>query len=279
MLRLTALSLSFAVTLTAHAAIATAEDGDAPNPAPFALTDRVDDTSHVVVSFGDTLFTQDGADIDIALRADLHAQYTHVSGFGGYASMPLSYLSGGDDSATALGDLELGGAFVLKTKTLPVVLRAGVLLPTADDDFEGLITNFLTIGHRLTDLAGTAPNTTWLRASASPIYRSGRVILRTDVGVDVPIAEGDGVDADPLLRLNVGAGYDVGPIALGAEFITMATLGDVGDGGERFLHTVGVTGRYTGSAFMPGLSFAVPLDDSRSDQYTIVLDVLYKLPQ
>src|SRR5690606_18772439 len=142
---------------------------------------------------------------------DLFGQYMLPQGFGGYASLPISYVSvgdGGSDAEHAIGNLEVGGAYVLNTPALPIALRAGVLLPTADDSLNGFLANAATVTNRLTDVASAMPDSTWLRLSVSPVLRRGIYVARVDLGADIPIL-GDGAlegagpvetDLDPLMR-------------------------------------------------------------------------------
>src|SRR5688500_9516140 len=131
------------VMLMAGAAPALAQDAEAPAGGPFPVMptmDRVTDHSNFNASLGYVVFDEDL--VDLGLRAELGGEYLTPAGFGGYGALPISYISGNDESDTAIGNLELGGLYVLPVAaTSKVVLRGGVSLPTGpkSDDFESFL--------------------------------------------------------------------------------------------------------------------------------------------
>ncbi|MDQ3366797.1 MAG: hypothetical protein M3680_15335 [Myxococcota bacterium] len=259
MLRLLGLSFMLVVaTSQAHAQ-------RAPD---MATLDRGDGISKFGIDLG--LTALDSPFYSATLRLDLHGQYVTDSGFGFYGSVPIARSFGGSDdptlpqNATAIGNLELGLLFVVTSSpTVSWVFRGGLALPTADDDGDGAVTNFFATWPRLTDFALTAPSSLYGRFSISPLIHLNRAFLRFDLGLDA--GSTDSGIPDQLLRINAGAGYDFGAVALSLELANIASLDDFGED-EAFLHTLAVTVRFMGEQLQPFLSFGVPVDDSARDQ-------------
>ena len=255
-IRLSLLSLAVLTSSTAHADTATPPPGvDVPS---FATMDRVDRRSHADVSLATSFF--DGEDPDFNTRLDLHAQYVTPQGTGGYASLPMSYISDGDDSEGAVGNFELGGIHVINQGPTDIVLRGGLMLATASDDFESYIVNFATVGGRITDYVAVFPDTTWLRLGGSAIHRAGNLFARADLGLDVALDKPDGASIDPLVRVNVGAGVAQGDLAFMAEFATIGTTGDVEEDEDRFIHTFAVSLRARAGTVSPFAAIVVPMN-------------------
>lgn len=236
------------------------------------------------------------SDVDgFVTRWDLWAEYQAAQGFGVYAHLPVSraFFADSEDpfaqlfideanGATYLGSFELGGSYVLPIGDDQLHARLGIALPTADDSFGGLLTNAVTMGARLTDLALMSPKTTWVRASASPTMRRGRLFARADVGVDIAVHQGEDDDPDtmldtpdPTVRLNLGVGFDVATrIALMGELATAGTTGTTDEMDDRFLHTAAITAAYRHDRVQPSLSLSTILDDAgRGDGYAIAAGV------
>jgi hypothetical protein len=264
--------------ITAVATVAAAQPVAAPGEVPdsveplprFATIDRADGTSRLGIDAAVTLYEDSfnpvtGDELSLtALRLELHGSMFAASGWGGYGAMPFSMLFadgamdlGIDDQEAAIGNVELGGARVLALAASRVVVRAGVVLPTADDSFGGTISNAASIYPRLTDGALVVPDATWGRVAASWLGRSGQILYQVDGGIDVPF-EG-GPDA-PLARVNGGLGLDFGGVAALAELVTLiATEDEEDDDEERMVHTLGLTARYVGGVVHPSVSVVVPV--------------------
>ena len=253
-----------AASILALVAYPTAEAQAQMEPAPppfeaaaststgFLTLDRGDESSFVDVSLATSFF--EGEDPDFNARMELYGQYITPGGTGGYLGLPVSYLAIDDDSFTAVGNIEIGGLHNLQLNPKTnLVLRGGIALPTASDDFEKLFASLANINARYTDLVGVIPELTTLRIAASPVHRSGQAYLRADGGLDVPFSSDDNSDPDPLIRINLAAGLVVGKGTVGLEIVTIGTTGDVGDGQDRFQHTVALSGRFhLGSAELFG---------------------------
>lgn len=230
----------------------------------FGTMDRFDEQTKFATSLSYVGYDEDwfaGADITV-IRFDLFGQYILPEGYGGYGMVPLNYVSigfdGDSDSETGIGNIELGGLYLIPGD-VPVVLRGGLALDTADDDTAGF-----GLISRLTDIPSATPGTTWLRLSASPIVRRGNAFFRADFGIDVPIAEDEGTDFDPLLRINIGGGIETGQLALIGELLSVTTTED--DADNRTLNMLGATARWLGSGQMqPHVTLQIPLDDDIND--------------
>lgn len=227
----------------------------------FVTIDRAD--GHSFVEVGGSMSFYEGEDPDFNARVDLYGQYVTPSGAGGYATLPVGFIADNDDSETALGNLEFGGIFNLQqgAKT-SIVFRGGLTLPTADDDdLSEAIVRYATLFGRLTDLTSSASDITWLRFAASPIYHEDNLFLRADGGFDVPIDKPEGSTVDPLVRLNLGAGFTNGSVAVMGEFVTIGTTGDVDENEDRFLNTLALSVRGgVGSPLEGFAALVVPID-------------------
>lgn len=257
----------------------------------FATLDRGDSTSRVGLDVGasfldDEAFGGGGT----ALRFDVHGQYIHASGFGGYGLLPLSYASFENeavDDEMALGNLEVGGLYALPAGPTTAVLRLGLTLPTASEELEGALANAAAVRPRGTDVATFSPESVWLRLGGSLLARSGNLFVRGDLGIDVPLTEDYEIDLglfdvqvelDPLIRFNVGGGVVAGPAAIMAELVNIYFTGDAvddtdpEDGDDQELeHNLALTGRYFEGNIQPSLSFVLALDDNARDDYDFML--------
>ena len=103
--------------------------------------------------------------------------------------------------------------------TTELVFRGGVTVPTGngDDDVNDFIVNAVGTTARITDTFQIIPEGLSLRLAVSPIIRSGQFFARFDGGIDINIDNAGMSEPDPVLRLNAGAGMDLGTVALTAE--------------------------------------------------------------
>ena len=242
-----------------------------------ATLDRGDGISRVGLDFGAAFVDDSASNADAAMRFDFFAQLVSRRGAGIYASLPLARSVTDGDDETATGNFDVGGLYVVESPTLSLVFRAGVALPTADEDASGFTTNFLASWTRLTDIAQAIPNMTYLRLGFSPLFHANRLFLRADVGVDVGIDEGDdatGLEPNTLFRFNVAGGIDFGRVALMAEVVNLATTEDfdeIDSAEEDFIHTFAVTARFMGRQVQPYLTFGTPVDNFGRDQIDFFL--------
>jgi hypothetical protein len=193
----------------------------------------------------------------------LSGQYVTPQGFGGYLSLPLSYLSGEnlilglvDDSELALGNLEIGGLWSkYLTDHAAIVLHAGFALPTAADEGIALF-QALASSPRYGDLVQRVPRSTWFRLGFSPMGRAGKLFWRADVGIDLALEEDD-TDLSPIFRINVGGGLDLGTAHLLVELVT-----NVFDNGadDESASTLAIGARFLSGKLRPGFGLLLPVD-------------------
>jgi hypothetical protein len=241
---------------------------DAPFPA-LATLEHPTDHSRVHAAVAPTFF---GDENDVfTARIDLGGQYVAAQGFGAYGYFPVTYASGESDSETEIGDIELGGLYVLPVgPTTDLLLQGGLMLPTAADDFDALI-NLIGGLPRLTDLAGSTGNVTWLAVNASPMHRQGNLFLRADVGLDLPIAEEDGVDADTIIHVNVAAGVDLGTVAVAGELVNVGSLEDTD---EEWLTTIALSVSGQAGGVRPFGALVLPVDHELAEDLDATLAVV-----
>lgn len=205
-------------------------------------------------------------------RLDLHGQWMHASGFGAYGQLAVSRAFLDDNELTpltgkidtiSLSNLEVGGQYRRALSgELAVVAHAGLLLPTAQNEFGAVLTNVISAQRRMTDLASAIPDLTALRLGVSPTWQRGAVFARADLGLDVVLDAGDAMESpDPVAHANLAIGARHGKLSGAAELVTVMTTGEVAEGSDRFVHTAAVSLRYDAGRFAPNLAIVTPLDD------------------
>jgi hypothetical protein len=135
----------------------------------------------------------------------LHVQHLTPSGAGGYLTVPLAYFSGGDESETEFGNVELGGLYVIRGGAgLDAYVRGGFAINTATD-LGTLLVPVANIAPRPTDAFTTGFDSNWLRAGGGVRARSGSLVYGGSASVDVPLDAEDNFDT-VLLALAGSAG-------------------------------------------------------------------------
>jgi hypothetical protein len=255
-MRPSSIGLSLALCLVA---------GEAAADPGFLTLDRQDGQSR----FGGELtylILDDSIDAT-SVRLDLHGHYMTPQGFGFYGDFPISYLSGEGDSATGIGNIELGGIFMprIANPSFTLAVHAGVTLPTASDDLDPAVANAAAIGGRMVDLALIIPGGLSVRLGLSPMFHSGQFFGRLDAGIDLNLSRtGDGT-VDPLIHVNAGVGVDFGTASLTGELINIiSTDSDIAD---RSVSVIGLAVRGVAGSVRPYAGISVPLDsdDTLSD--------------
>jgi hypothetical protein len=263
------LRTAIALLVVSVAGPAAAQEPDAPADGPFpnlATLDRGTDHSDFNGSLALSFFGDNGP--DSAARLDLGGQYVTPQGFGGYAQVPLTYLDGGDESETELGNIELGGVYIAKAgEGLDVVMKGGLVLPTGPDDLNFLVTYAGAAIPRLTDLISAAPDVTALRLNGSPLYRQGTFFARADLGIDIVIDEPDGSDSDPLIHINLAAGMQAGSVTIAGEIVTLGTTGDVDEDEGRFYHTAAISVGMDAGSVRPYGALVFPFDNDLASEF------------
>jgi hypothetical protein len=229
-----------------------------------ATLDRGDGISRIGLDFAAGFVDDQFGGIDAALRFEPFAQYVSRGGFGLYGALPIARLVTDGDDETALGNLELGALYVIESRALSYVFRAGIALPTADDDLEGVTANFFASWTRLTDLALAVPDATYARFAFSPLYHADRLFIRIDLGFDVAVQDDDdlpGQEPGNLFRLNLGGGIDLGTVALMAELVNIASTESFDDeDDDDFVHTLAFSARFMGESLQPYFTLGLPVD-------------------
>lgn len=228
----------------------------------FMTLDRMDDSSRLGFQLG-VVSPDDENDVNFALRPEVYGSFLLGRSGGIYGQLPFGWLSmDGVEDEGAMQNLELGGFFLLGHAARGGVLRLGLSLPTAEDeDPVGMLANILGGQERLTDLVGALPNSTWLRLSASPLFREGNVFLRLDGGMDFKIDDDDGAEQFDLVgRMNAGIGVLAGAAAFTFELANVGNMDGDGDFDDRWMHSLAIGARILGA---PELHFGLvlPLDD------------------
>ena len=252
---------------------ADAPGATASSPMPFVTLDRLagDSSANVEVSYP-SLKSVDGTDSGTALHFDLAGHYVDpVTHFGGYASVPVNYIGASDGNAsnTVLGDVEVGGIFAVPTtvRELGVILHAGLTLPTGSKDnaIDNTVAEIVT---RPRDVINSIPGFS-LRLGASPVIRSGLLIARADVGLDINLSNSSGDTIKPVLDLGVGVGVQLPAVAVTAEFNFVHVFSDSTDDSsdDSNIETAALAVRFTGGAVRPYAAIYIPLDSDSRDLY------------
>jgi hypothetical protein len=243
--------------------------GGVAGASPFVMMDRQDDTSMVGGELMYTLTDSDRLDATL-IRFDGHFQY--VTGDAGvYGTVPIAYAAAdGIDTVTAIGDIEVGGIYNIHSNAeTTIVLHGGVLLPTASDDGNDFVFGVLASDLRVHDLYQWIPKGTSVRLAVSPVYRSGNLFLRGDVGLDFNIDTIEGADINNVVHVNAGVGGWLSPqFTLSGELISLHALDGDGDDDDIEL---AVTGRYHSGGVSPYFGLVVPTDSDISDFITAAL--------
>src|SRR5207302_600842 len=122
---------------------------------------------------------------------------------------------------------ELGGIFIPRTHNIRIVLHAGVTLPTATNGSDASI-NRLATAARITDSYLALPRATSLRFGASPMWRSGQVVFRIDLGFDANLDIDNRAQANSTLRFDGALGVDLGTAMIGFEVANAFVSGNGG---------------------------------------------------
>ena len=238
---------------------------------PFVTMDRQSTGSELGFEGSYASSTGLGGDL---LRFDLHGQAMDHRGFGFYGTLPFATLSGGGDSATAVGDVELGGIYATRRRSLLLVLHAGLTVPTGTSSQDYAVDR-AAAGARIADLYLSLPHATSLRFGASPIVRSGYVILRADVGLDVNLDHDDRLPVDTVLRIDGAIGVDLGPAILAAELANTFDSGrDVG-----WIDTVAIALRFKARRVHPYTALVFALDHDARELMHVAFTFGFDFPQ
>jgi len=243
----------------------------------FVTMDRMDANSRFGVQIGFEKVDRVSIDDAFYMRANLYGQYVLPQGnVGLYGQLPISHGFVSDSvglggSNTAIGNLD-GGVYFMPRRNNEIILRAGVVLPTASDDSTGLITNVLTSYERMTDLLLADPKTWVLRLSASTLQQRDALFFRGDLGLDLIVSSDSTSDHNLYGRLNLAAGIRAQVVDLALELVNYGVLDGSNPGGDitdRFFHTGTIALRSRGEHQLHA-AFVLPLDSSLRGELWIV---------
>lgn len=201
-----------------------------------------------------TVVPTGSGDDGVLLRFNFLGQYVASSGFGGYAGISATTLTFASDSQheAGTGNFELGSLYQhAMSSELDLGVRVGLILPVVKRD-DSLVQLAGTLIARPADIATVFPDATWLRLSISPTYHSGPAFVRADLGVDIAMLDGHGVD--PIEHVNVGAGIEHNRVIATAEMQTAFV-------GPRSIHVACLSARYHGEVASPYVALSTLLED------------------
>lgn len=203
-----------------------------PNMLPTRLGATVD------VRADYTYFDVDDDDFDLFLLAmNFYASYLVPEGYGGYIQLPYWYGSGNDDSESGIGNLEVGGLYVVRQgPASEILLRGGIALDTAGAT-GSLLAPLANTGPRSYDAHALGLASMWGRGEGSFRHRSGNVALAASAGIDVPLTSDEDElfnagDIDAIGKLAFAIGIDTGSGSLSVGAFGMQAFG-VDDEDER----------------------------------------------
>lgn len=194
--------------------------------ASFVTLDRVDGRSRgrVALALGRATEYGDAEDsvYDLTtMRLEAHGQWVGKHGVGGFATAGVvKVIYEGDVEPVSFPAVELGGLYAGRLhESFDIIVHAGMAF-SLRNSFDDRIGSFYSGFGRITDLARNLPETTWLRLSSSPVMRLGPVVVRADLGFDVPLAtEPSAGEEETLIRLGAGAAIDRGIHRAGLEYL------------------------------------------------------------
>jgi hypothetical protein len=239
----------------------------------FVTIDRMDDSSRFGVQMGFDKLDRYTIDDAFFMPADLYGQYVFPEGnVGIYGQLPISrgFVSdalGG--SKTVIGNLD-AGAYFLPKRNNDLVLRAGLIVPTAPDDLQSVVINAYTGYERMTDLLLAAPNTWFMRLSASTVQQRDALFFRADLGLDVVLkSDNNSNNQDFYGRLNLAGGVRAQAVDLALELANVGVLDGSGSLSSRLFHTAGISLRSRGEHQLHA-AFVLPLDSELRGEIWIV---------
>lgn len=251
------------------------------SPPGFVTLDHMDATTHGGVEF--SYLVPNGSDglSETIMRFEAHAEYVdHDSGIGGYVQMPISYFSESagsvlpGESATGIGDLEIGGLYLRDFSQYGVVVvgHGGVSIPTASTSELDHFANYAASVSRIADVYLSLPRSTAVRLGLSPIWRSGRIFARVDLGLDLDAGAADNQRYDTALRADLGVGVIVDQISVTAEMTnaydyTQSSTAQAMPSGSSWIDTAALAVRFRWGHVEPYAAVVAPLE---SDSHAIM---------
>lgn len=188
-----------------------------------------------------TSFREDGSPSIFALN--LHVQHVLPMGVGGYFSLPIAHARGDSDSESALGNLQLGGFYVIRGGNFDVYVRGGLALKqTATDEELGFLVPLANYVPRPHEAFASGFGASWARFGAGMRLTSDSLVIGGSTGLDYAFdAEGSNIDDVPgIFHLSGSIGF-VQPafgLAVGATLVKALDTSD-DDASLIVIHTMG----------------------------------------
>ena len=239
-------------------------------PPTFLTLDRMDATTRIGIQVGWDKIDRTSVSDGFVMRYEPYAQYVFPGHAGGvYAQLPISHVfdfTGSD--TTGMGNIDFGG-FFMPTHNAELILRAGLVIPTASTG-DAQFGNAFAAFERMTDIFLAAANYTTLRLSASTVQRRDKLFFRADAGFDVAFDKPATATTSAFFRGNLAAGIRATGVDITMELVNIAALnGNVSGIEDRFNHTLGFSLRSQGEdQFHIGTVF--PLDSGIRGEIWII---------
>jgi hypothetical protein len=207
------------------------------------------------------------SELDV-ISLKLAGHWVTRTGVGGYVVLPMTYIdvatAVSEDSELALGNIEGGALYAKWFGRTAVVFHGGIALPTAQDEGVASLQLFGSFT-RLADVPLHVIDSTWLRLGLSPMGRSGKLLWRADVGLDLALDE-DAIELSPIIHLNVGGGVDLGAAQLLVELAN--SFADPEDNNiDDSASTLAFGARFAAGNLQPGVGILLPIDFDGADDY------------
>lgn len=251
------LARSSCLGLVVSAALVTPAFADAPASPPSTAPQAPESLSHLVFPTLGPDARSSGLELGLGLQGttdgDSFLKRFELGGqvvrgrVGGFARVGFAAIEG----LSGPTNVELGGMYRTRTAATDTTLRLGLVVPTAPDDEDGLAPWASTLLARPSDLVLVGDATT-LRLAAAPMYRSGALVLRADLGLDVVVDSED--EVDPLYHLDVAVGYEAGRGGVVAELQTVGSTG----ASDLTYHVAAFTAQLRDGKVAPHVTLSLP---------------------
>ncbi|MCW5805214.1 MAG: hypothetical protein KIT31_22775 [Deltaproteobacteria bacterium] len=194
------------------------------------------------------------------LGLNFFGSYLTPGGFGGYAMLPVGYVSANGGSESAVGNLEVGGLYVWRKPATHFYLRGGVAVDTADNDGATIVplANFVA---RPSDAGPSGLNTNWLRAHGGLRHRVNDLVFGATAGIDFAL---DRNSEDALLSLSGSIGIVQPGFSLAGGLTVLALVGDNNPNDDDSTITLNVTADF---GLAPSARLYLTLGANLEDQF------------
>lgn len=227
-----------------------------PPPAPSFITlDRNDGRSAIGASMG---LSMGQSDAPPAMRMDFYGRVKFGRDLGLFTAIPVSVADvPGAASNIGIGNLEIGSYYLWDRGNVPFLIRSSMVFATADIAKSAV--HARATPARFSDVVTSVPGVSSLRLSASMFYRHEQLFLRGDVGVDLPLWQEEVGDVPAVVRVNAGAGIDMGRFIATAELSNIMWLDNL-DARDFFWPTFALGVQTRTASVEPYVAMVFPLN-------------------